>query len=174
MRGWLRKPSNILKQKVNGISVVMTTVDVLLNDRDPDVSFAYTFCGSIGTTKAAEASAERGKIKAIWEDSNRTWPTEINAWTKTLKGVPPAKLQIQRDGTFYHGLWKNRIASIQFLSTGMTARIEVGGYTIQRDMEIEPFELKKWLIDAKKRIKKVRSLYAISDGLGVRRPDIYD
>lgn len=59
----------------------------ILNDDDPDVSFAYTFCGSSGSSKAAEEAVARGKAKAKIKYVNPVWLPEYDGWVRSVAGL---------------------------------------------------------------------------------------
>src|SRR3990167_1352914 len=92
MGGYLGTPQRSLKRRVGNVELTIHRVADILNHNDPDVSFAYFFCGSQGCSldaknDPAKEAAERGRQKAQIEYHEPEWRDFYDLWAKSLKGL---------------------------------------------------------------------------------------
>ena len=92
MGGYLGTPQRTLKKQIGNIKFTIHRVADILNADDPDVSFAYTFCGSAsysldGKSDPAKEAAERGRQKAQIEYHDPEWHGFYDQWAESLKGL---------------------------------------------------------------------------------------
>ena len=99
MGGYLGTPQRILKRRVENVELIIHRVAHILNTNDPDVRFAYTFCGSSaisidGKSDPAKEAAERGRQKAQIEYHDPEWHDFYELWIKSLKGLRALKIDV--------------------------------------------------------------------------------
>lgn len=99
MGGYLGTPQRTLKRRVENVELIVHRVADILNRNDPDVSFAYCFCGSVGCSldgksDPAKEAAERGRQKARIEYYDPEWRDFYDLWIKSLKGLRDLKLDV--------------------------------------------------------------------------------
>lgn len=99
MGGYLGTPERVLKKRVGNVDFIVHRVADILNQNDPDVSFAYTFCGSAecsldGKNDPAKEAAERGRQKAQIEYHDPEWRPFYDLWAKSLKGLGHFKINV--------------------------------------------------------------------------------
>ena len=99
MGGYLGTPQRTLKKRVNNVELTIHRVADISNWRDPDVSFAYLFCGSQGCSldgksDPAKEAAERGRQKAQIEYHEPEWRKTYDLWIKSLKTLGHIKLDV--------------------------------------------------------------------------------
>ena len=99
MGGYLGTPQRMLKKRINNVEFVIHRVADISNRDDPDVSFAYFFCGSMGASldaksDPAKGTAERGRQKAQIEYHEPHWRDCYDLWAKSLDGLDYNKLDV--------------------------------------------------------------------------------
>ena len=99
MGGYFGTPQRTLKKQVGDVEFTIHRVASILNSRDPDVSFAYTFCGSMGCSldgksDLAKEAAERGRQKAQIEYHDPEWRGLYDRWAQSLIGLGKHKIDL--------------------------------------------------------------------------------
>ena len=145
MGGYLGTPQRTLIRRIENVELTIHRVADILNRNDPDVSFAYTFCGSSGvsidgTSNPAKEAAERGRQKAQIKYHDPEWRDFYDLWIKSLKGLRDLKLDVWDYG--------DRIADV-----GMGGTISGKAYSIVLSTDGIDIILKGGLIGAHGAIK---------------------
>jgi len=99
MGGYLGTPQRSLKRRIGNVKLTVHRVADILNRDDPDVRFAYLFCGSAGCSlddkkDPAKEAAERGRQKAQIEYHKPEWRDFYDLWAKSLKGLGPIAFEV--------------------------------------------------------------------------------
>lgn len=94
MGGWLEAPpGTVTEVSAHGVAFQLVEPATLLNRDDPDVSFAYSFCGSIGISDGPDGpqqTAERGRQKARWAVNSHLPPDVAGRLVATVAPALPA------------------------------------------------------------------------------------
>lgn len=162
MGGYLGTPQRTLRKQIGEIQFTIHRVADILNANDPDVSFAYSFCGSMGCsldgkTDPAKDSAERGRQKAQIEYHEPEWRDFYDLWAQSLKGLGKFKIDVWDYGdriadVCVTGTIKENFYSITLSGTEIDIMLKgavVGAQTSIRLGE----SCKRWLIKSAKELR---------------------
>ena len=145
MGGYLGTPQRMLEKQVGDVKFTIHRVADILNSNDPDVIFAYTFCGSMGCSldgknDPAKEAAERGRQKAQIEYHDPEWRDFYDQWLKSLRGLGSHKIDVWDYG--------DRVADV-------CVNGEIAGMTYNINLSPEEIEvtLKGSLVGAQKTLR---------------------
>jgi len=152
--GYLGTPQRTLKKQIGEVQFTIRRIAFILNDNDPDVSFAYIFCGSMGCsldgkTDPAKDSAERGRQKAQIEYHEPEWRGFYDLWARSLAGLGEFKIDIWDYGDRIADVCVTGANNGNFYSVALSAEevdIVVKGKIVGAHGSIRPGEsCKSWL-----------------------------
>jgi len=103
MGGYLGTPQRQLKKRIGNVTFAIHRVAEIVNWRDPDVSFAYLFCGSAGVDVSgkhdlAKEAAERGRQKAEINYFEAEWLDIYDLWAKSLRNLGKVAVEVWDHG----------------------------------------------------------------------------
>ena len=126
MGGYLGTPQRTLTRRVENVELTIHRVADILNENDPDVSFAYTFCGSSemsidGKSNPAKEAAERGRQKAQIEYHDPEWRGFYDQWVESLKGLGKHEVDVWDYGDRVADVCVNGVANGMAYSINLSA-----------------------------------------------------
>src|SRR3990167_8020578 len=103
MGGYLGTPQRQLKKRIGNVTFVIHRLAEVVNYSDPDVSFAYVFCGSQGAILGgahdpAKEAAERGRQKAEINYFEPEWLDVYDLWAKSLRNLGKVAVEVWDHG----------------------------------------------------------------------------
>ena len=103
MGGYLGTPQRQLKKRIGNVTFTIHRLAEVVNWRDPDVSFAYLFCGSQGVSLGgahdpAKEAAERGRQKAEINYFEPEWLDVYDLWAKSLRSLGKVAVEVWDHG----------------------------------------------------------------------------
>ena len=103
MGGYLGTPQRQLKKRIGNVTFVIHRLAEVVNYSDPDVSFAYLFCGSQGVSldgmhDPAKEAAERGRQKAEINYFEPEWLDVYDLWAKSLRSLGKVAVEVWDHG----------------------------------------------------------------------------
>lgn len=153
--------------EVGKITVVLTMYADILNAIDSDVSFAYVWCGSMGSDTEAKESALRGKEKARFSDLPDTIevPDVVSKWLNMLKSLKGTlNVWIGDDG--HRGIFLLGDGRCDFDMKGCDVILDQGEFSVAERLLFDA-KIRVWLKKAQVKIEKACKLQRRIDQLGV-------
>ena len=165
-------PKQTVEAKHGNVTIRGTAYAVILNSDDPDVSFAYCYCGSLGSQAAAEASKARGIEKAQFKHIEAIIPEIAKTWAKAFSKFPTkTTLDIFIGEDDHRGLAEpyNGLR-FDFDMRGVDARYKNLGLSTGERLSLK-HDLFGWYKSAKKRMAQAKKL---TKQLAELRVGLYD
>ena len=161
------RPKNTVVAKYGNVEVEGVAYAQLLNPDDPDVSFAYTFCGSAANHEAAKKTMERGITKAQFKEIPAILPDVTAMWVKSFVGFSEVKLLVFIGENDHRALAEPTAGNrFDFDMAGIEARYQEDDLVITERLPLNT-ELFSWYLSAKEKVVKARHLRDELDKLGV-------